>query len=71
MLARVKVPVGAGIPRFIRAGDGAQFVPLEDVVSHNLDLLFPAWRSTPVSGSESLATPTRNATRRRPTICSR
>ncbi len=41
MLARVKVPVGAGIPRFLRAGDGAQFVPLEDVVSHNLDLLFP------------------------------
>ncbi len=42
MLARVKVPVGAGIPRFLRTSDGTQLVPLEDIVSHNLDLLFPA-----------------------------
>jgi polyphosphate kinase len=42
MLARVKVPVGTGIPRFFRTGDGTHLVPLEDVVSHNLDLLFPA-----------------------------
>jgi polyphosphate kinase len=42
MLARVKVPVGAGIPRFIATGDRTQLVPLEDIVSHNLDLLFPA-----------------------------
>ncbi len=38
-LARVKVPVGAGAPRFMRLGD--TFVPLEQVMSHNLDLLFP------------------------------
>jgi len=40
-MARVKVPVGTGIPRFLRVGDAYRFVPLEDVMSHNLDLLFP------------------------------
>ena len=40
-LARVKVPVGAGIPRFLRVGDKDRFVPLEEVMQHNLDLLFP------------------------------
>jgi polyphosphate kinase len=42
MLARVKVPVGAGIPRFMRLDDGCTFVPLEDVMAHTLDLLFPS-----------------------------
>jgi polyphosphate kinase len=41
LLARVKVPVGAGIPRFLRVGTSNRFVALEDVMSHNLDLLFP------------------------------
>ena len=41
MLARVKVPVGTGIPRFFRTADGTRLVPLEDILSHNLDLLFP------------------------------
>ena len=41
MLARVKVPVGPEIPRFIRVGDSHHFVPLEDVMANNLDLLFP------------------------------
>ncbi|MGH7933919.1 MAG: polyphosphate kinase 1 [Candidatus Binataceae bacterium] len=40
-LARVKVPVGGGIPRFVRVGRSDRFVPLEDVISNNLDLLFP------------------------------
>jgi len=40
-LARVKVPVGAGIPRFLRVGAKDRFVPLEEVMQHNLDLLFP------------------------------
>lgn len=40
-LARVKVPVGAGIPRFIRVGEGDRFVPLEEVMCHSLDLVFP------------------------------
>jgi polyphosphate kinase len=41
LMARVKVPVGAGIPRFIRVGMSNRFVLLEDVIAHNLDLLFP------------------------------
>ncbi|HBA86949.1 MAG TPA: polyphosphate kinase 1 [Geobacter sp.] len=41
ILARVKVPVGFGTPRFIRVGGGDHFVPLEDVIMHNLDGLFP------------------------------
>jgi polyphosphate kinase len=40
-LARVKVPVGLGIPRLVRVGDDEVFVCLEDVMSQNLDLLFP------------------------------
>ncbi|RNC66035.1 MAG: polyphosphate kinase 1 [Desulfuromonadales bacterium] len=40
-LARVKVPVGAGIPRFLQVGEKDRFVPLEEVMQHNLDLLFP------------------------------
>ncbi|MGR3985099.1 MAG: polyphosphate kinase 1, partial [Gammaproteobacteria bacterium] len=41
MQARVKVPVGADIPRFIRTGERNHFVPLEEVMAHHLDLLFP------------------------------
>ncbi|MBX3271178.1 MAG: polyphosphate kinase 1 [Sandaracinaceae bacterium] len=37
--ARVKVPVGRGVPRFLSVG--ATYVPLEDVMANNLDLLFP------------------------------
>jgi len=40
-LARIKVPVGGGIPRFIRVGRKDTFVPLEEVICHNLDMLFP------------------------------
>jgi polyphosphate kinase len=43
-LARVKVPVGLGIPRFLRVDGTRRFVPLEDVVAHTLDLLFPEAR---------------------------
>ncbi len=39
--ARVKVPVGSGIQRFLPVGDSFRFVPLEQVISNNLDLLFP------------------------------
>src|SRR4030095_1863136 len=42
LLARVKVPVGTGIPRFLHVGQDGIFVPLEEVIAHNLDLLFPA-----------------------------
>lgn len=41
LLARVKVPVGAGVPRFMRVGTSRTFVDLADVMAKNLDLLFP------------------------------
>ena len=41
VMARVKVPVGSGVPRLLRVAEGDCFVPLEDVMAHNLDLLFP------------------------------
>jgi polyphosphate kinase len=40
-MARVKVPVGAGVPRFLRVGRHNQFVMLEDVMAHCLGDLFP------------------------------
>ncbi|QQS55383.1 MAG: polyphosphate kinase 1 [Candidatus Competibacteraceae bacterium] len=40
-LARIKVPIGSGIPRFLKVGDEELYVPLEEVVASNLDLLFP------------------------------
>jgi polyphosphate kinase len=43
-LARVKVPIGAGIPRLLRVENENTFVPLEDVMAHNLDLLFPGMK---------------------------
>lgn len=56
-LARIKVPVGAGIPRFIRLANRDSFVPLEEIVSHNLDMLFPGM----VIVSHELFRVTRNA----------
>lgn len=41
IMARVKVPVGSGVPRFLKVGDKQCFVPLEEVMAHNIDLLFP------------------------------
>jgi len=43
-LARVKVPVGAGIPRFLKVGGTDRFIPLEEVMRHNLDMLFPGMK---------------------------
>lgn len=40
-LARVKVPVGAGVPRLLKLEDRNTFVRLESVMAANLDLLFP------------------------------
>lgn len=39
-LTRIKVPLGSGVPRFLTLPDPS-FVALEDVMSNNLDLLFP------------------------------
>ncbi len=40
-LARIKIPTAEGTPRFMRLSEGDRFVPLDDIVAHNLDLLFP------------------------------
>ncbi len=56
-LARIKVPVGAGIPRFIRVAGSDTFVLLEEVICQNLDMLFPGM----VIVSHELFRVTRNA----------
>lgn len=45
LLARVKVPLGLGIPRFLPVGKSSEFVRIEDVVANNLDLLFPSMKA--------------------------
>jgi polyphosphate kinase len=40
VVARVKVPKEL-LRRFLSLGDGTTFVPLEDVIAHNLETLFP------------------------------
>ncbi|MEM7160279.1 MAG: polyphosphate kinase 1 [Myxococcota bacterium] len=40
-LARVKVPLGSDVPRLLQVGNDTRFVPLEQVMAANLDLLFP------------------------------
>ncbi len=40
-MARVKVPVGGGVPRFLRVGNENYFVMLEDVIANCLAELFP------------------------------
>ena len=41
-MTRIKIPAGKGVPRFIQVVEGENhFVLLEDVVSHNLEMLLP------------------------------
>ncbi|MDZ7643353.1 MAG: polyphosphate kinase 1 [Woeseiaceae bacterium] len=40
-LVRIKVPVSERTPRFMRVGEADCFVPLEEVIAGNLDLLLP------------------------------
>ena len=40
-LARIKVPIGSGVKRFQKLGEGFRYVRLEDIMANNLDLLFP------------------------------
>jgi polyphosphate kinase len=40
-LARVKVPISAGAPRFMQLGKDQRYILLEEVMANNLDLLFP------------------------------
>ena len=41
LMNRIKVPLGSGVSRFLCVKGGKLFVPLEEVMAHNLDLLFP------------------------------
>ena len=43
-LARIKVPLGPGVSRFMRVGKADRFVPLEEVMAANLDMLFPGMK---------------------------
>jgi len=40
-LARVKVPVGVGIPRFLQVPGRGAWIRMEAVMEHTLDMLFP------------------------------
>ncbi|MBV8713580.1 MAG: polyphosphate kinase 1, partial [Chloroflexi bacterium] len=48
VIARVKVPVGQDIPRLLRVREKRHFVPLEEVMAHNLDALFPGLSITSI-----------------------
>jgi polyphosphate kinase len=56
-LVRIKVPTGPGIRRFLQVGGDPLFVPLEDLIANNLDLVFPGM----VIESRELFRVTRNA----------
>jgi polyphosphate kinase len=40
-LARIKVPTGDNLPRFVKLPDRNHFVPVEEVMRNNLDMLVP------------------------------
>ena len=39
--ARIKVPTGDGVPRFVQIGSAHRFVRLEDLIINQIDTLFP------------------------------
>ena len=41
LMNRIKVPLGSGVPRFLCIEEEKLYVPLEEVMANNLDLLFP------------------------------
>lgn len=40
-LARIKLPIGDDVPRFIQLPDSLHFIAIEDVLEHNLHMLLP------------------------------
>ena len=74
VFARVKVPTEI-LPRFVTlkqpGARAALLVPLEDVIAHHLDALFPGWRSSTTTSSGSPATPTWRSPTTPPTCCRR
>ncbi len=45
-LVRIKVPVSSSIPRFIQVGSEYLYIGLADLITNNLDLLFPGMKIT-------------------------
>ncbi|MEQ1621699.1 MAG: polyphosphate kinase 1 [Methylococcales bacterium] len=43
-LVRIKIPVSPSVPRFIQVGNEHLFIGLADLITNNLDLLFPGMR---------------------------
>ncbi len=43
-LVRIKVPVSSRVPRFIKVGDEPLYIGLADLITNNLDLLFPGMK---------------------------
>ena len=43
-MARVKVPLGPGVPRFMQVGKNDRFIRLEEVMAANLGMLFPGMK---------------------------
>jgi len=43
-LVRIKVPVSSSVPRFIQVGDEQLYIGLADLITNNLDLLFPGMK---------------------------
>jgi polyphosphate kinase len=48
VIARVKVPVGQDVARLMQVRGNHHFVPLEEVMAHNLDALFPGLNITSI-----------------------
>src|SRR5690348_2771803 len=65
IIARVKVPVGQDVPRLLQLREKRHFVPLEEVIAHNLDALFPGSASRRSSCSESPAMRIPSATKKK------
>lgn len=66
-LVRIKTPMSAHIPRFIRLDD-CVFVPLEQLITENLELLLPGVEVEMSTFSASSETPSAIATESRLTI---
>ena len=43
LLNRIKVPLGAGVPRFIQVGEKHLYITFEDLIANNLSQIFPGF----------------------------
>ncbi len=68
---RIKVPTSGRIPRFMRLDQSDRYVPLEEVIANNLDLLLPGAEVLSLGVFESRGMRWWYATRKPPPICSK